>query len=49
MRKHWKITRDEVKNKKVIKFLVGHRIKFQSKCQIISKKQKKIVGKWMLG
>lgn len=40
---------DELKNKNVIKFLVGHRIKFQSKCQIISKKQKKIVGKWMLG
>lgn len=29
----------ELKNKNMIKFLVGHRIKFQSRCQIISKKQ----------
>lgn len=41
---------DELKNKSVIKFLVGHGIKFQSKFQIVSKKKKKkIVCKWMLG
>lgn len=49
MRKHWKFTVDELKNKSVIKFLVGHGIKFQSKCQIVSKEKKKFVRKWMVG
>lgn len=39
VRKHQKFQMGELKSKNVIKFLVGYRIKFQSKFQIISKKK----------
>lgn len=48
MKKHQKFQMSELKSKNAIKFLVGYRIKFQSKFQIISKK-KIFVSKWMLG
>lgn len=47
MRMHQQFTTDELKKKSMIKFLVGHRIKFQSNCQIVSKKREKVC-KWML-
>lgn len=34
---------DELNNKSMIRFLVGNRIKFQSKCQMVSKKQTKTI------
>lgn len=48
MRKHQMIQMGKLKNKNVIKFLVGYIIKFQSEFQIISEKMI-FVSKWMLG
>lgn len=40
MKKQQKFQMGELKSKNVIKFLVGYRIKFQSKFHIISKEKK---------
>lgn len=39
IRKHQKFQMGELKSKNVIKILVGYKIKFQSKFQIISKEK----------
>lgn len=41
IRKLQKFVMDELKNKSVVKFLMGHKIIFQCKYQMIPKKQNK--------